>query len=260
MDGNDKKNIKYVNLEEDQVNEAFNLTKILTITFCDSFSIFIILSLCCHEKAIAASSSKGVDSEDDEEFTLSKPVDFVTNKVDVIQPSQFAWAVNVDCATIYVFKQHNRMSLPISFYTLSNCTHTQNYFKKILWLYQSHVQSTLIVQKIPKSEDIVLNVNQMYDVSNRISLIINHIFFITKSSVCLSSHTSPMCATFTYMSSDLKCILSHKNCCILLLQESFDVDIGNNMSLKGVQYIDEQHFHRGDHNKCNLSTVSGTVT
>ena len=277
MDTKDTNNTKY--LEEDQVYETFNLTKMLTITFYDSFSIF---SVCCHENIIVVSSLKD-DNEDDEGFTLTKPVDFFTPQDDVTQPPRFAWAVNVDCATVYLFKQHDKMSLLVSLYTLSNYEHKRNYFEKTLWLHQSLEESTLIIQKTFKSENVVLNVNQMHDISSTIHFIINRMYSIAENNNCPSCHSSLMCMVFTYMLSNENFFLNYKNyytlllegnfdvdaeknqkhirnCCTLLTQRSFDVDIGKLISMKGLEYVDKRQFCRDDHNECSASIVSGTVS
>ena len=250
MDAKGKYNTKYVDLEEDQIYEAFNLTKILTITFYDSFSIFIILSLFCNDNLIVVSSLKD-DSEDDEKFTFTKPVDFIAHKVDVTQPSQSTWAFNVDCTAI--FKQCYKTYLPDSLYAISDHEHyfekTLRLYQKTLTLYQSPMQSILILQKTLQPKDVIHYVNQMYDISSMIHYIINHnaVFNIKKCN-CSSSL---MCTVLIYRSSDT-CMY----CSILQVQGCFHVDTEINqahISLIGLGYVDTQHLHEDDH---GISIVS----
>ena len=254
MDTKDENNTKYVHLEEDQVYEAFNLTKIFTITFYDSFSIFIILSLCYHEKLTIASSLKD-DNEDDEDFAFTKQVNFITYKADIKQSPELTWIIIINSATMCLFKQYDKtflLLLPVSLYKTPSNEHTQKCFEKTLWLYQSPVQSTLIIQKTVKS---VFNVNQMYGISNMISYVINHVDFTTKEG---KRSSLLMFIFFTCILPDQEYILTHKH---LLLEESDDVDVEKNVpiSLKGLGYVDKQHFHKDDHNSSSISIVSGAV-
>ena len=240
MDTKIKNDIKDVDLEQEQVSYVLSLSKIFMITLFDSYSIFIILSLCCHEKLVVPCLQD--DGKDDEEnpFNHVKSIHFTTCKLDLTKSPQ----IIIGDSTIIYFFNHVKASLSlqlISFSTMSKCKHEYNFFQKTFWFCRFPHWALLPIQNALESED--------FSASNMISYFINqHLFY------CSPSKSYQTFTMFTFMFSDQKYILMH--CFMVLPQRCFDFiyeESQVDMFLKSPAYVDKHCFLTDDCVSLNVS-------
>lgn len=232
MDTEIKNDTKDVDLEQEQVSYVLSLSKIFMITLFDSYSIFIILSLCCHEKLFVPCLKD--DGEDDEENAFN-PIHFTACKLDVTQSPQ----IIIGDSTILCLLNHVKTSLSlqlISFSLLSKCKHKNDCFQKTFCFCRfPHWAFTL------ESED--------FSASDMISYFFNqHLFY------CSPSKSYQTFTMFTFMLSDQKYILMR--CFMVLPQWYFDFiyeESHVDMFLKNPGYVDKHCFHTDDSDSLNVS-------
>lgn len=140
------------------------------MTLYDSYSIFIILSLCCQEKLIMTVKDK-VEDDEENAVTTTKPMPLITINTPNQVKTPPCVQESIDDSSLSLFNQCDKISpllSSISPHALSNRKLKWNYFKSTFCLHSSLVGDCLFVP-IPKPGDVVFN--QICNVSNIITYI-----------------------------------------------------------------------------------------
>ena len=168
----------HVCLEQKQL---YFVSKPFMILICNSYSTFMILSLCYQGKLIMSSLSKDKDDNNgDDAFTHNKMIQNNTHITELTQILQ----VDIFSSSSYLLDQYNKTSLlfisPLSLYAVSS--NKLKCYRKQFWLHQISIGVLSIVISTPKTHAQSFQPDQIYTPSDLAGYISNcNLFDINKT-------------------------------------------------------------------------------
>ena len=162
----------HLHLEQKQL---YFVSKPFMILICDSYSTFMILSLCFQGKLIMSSLSKDKDdNNEDDAFTLNK---MIQNNIHITELAQPLLQADIFSSSSYLLDQYNKTSLlfisPVSLYAVSS--YKLKHYQKQLWLHQISIGVLSTVISTPKTGS--FQPDHIYILSNLIGYISNSSLF-----------------------------------------------------------------------------------
>lgn len=259
-----KNGTKHMDLEQEQVHYMCSLSKLFMIAFYDSYSIFIILSLCCQEEISMSILLKDNGDDDDKESALihsTKLIHFTKCITGLAQPPQ-CLQMNNALELFTKLNQYDKISHPflvISLCTLSGCELNWNYFQNTLWLPPASFGIYFTFMPILRAlEDFIPNIDTCLKIYSILSIVgdINdeNLTFIIDNKEKVNGLRS---AVIIFMLSDHNSLY----CCTVPLEGCFVVIFVKcqaNLDLLLKEYTDDQR--NLNNNICSISTVSVNVS